>query len=67
VLLEGKRAAEAADVYRAELARNPENGWSLTGLAQALRAQGSPEAAKVEERAKQALADADTAVPGSFF
>ena len=37
-LLRGGRAAEAVDVFRADLSRNPRNGRSLFGLAQALRA-----------------------------
>ncbi len=40
VLLAAKLPAEAEAVYREELQRNPRNGWSLYGLAQALRAQG---------------------------
>ena len=33
------RFAEAEQVYRDDLARVPENGWSLFGLAESLRAQ----------------------------
>lgn len=40
LLMGAGRAAEAEDVYRADLARHPNNGWSLLGLEQALRAQG---------------------------
>jgi tetratricopeptide (TPR) repeat protein len=43
-LLQGGRPAEAEEVYRADLIRNPNNGWSLFGLAQALRAQDKGEA-----------------------
>lgn len=35
-LLEAGRAKEAETVYWADLARNPENGWSLFGLGRAL-------------------------------
>ena len=42
VLLEAGRAKEAETVYWEDLKRNPENGWSLFGLAQALTAQGLP-------------------------
>ena len=39
VLLEAGRPAEAETVYWEDLKRNRENGWALTGLVQALRAQ----------------------------
>ena len=39
VLLEAGRPAEAEGVYREDLKRFRENGWSLFGLAQSLRAQ----------------------------
>ncbi|MFN0152399.1 MAG: tetratricopeptide repeat protein [bacterium] len=39
VLLEAGRPAEAAEVYRADLVKNPNNGWSLYGLAQCARAR----------------------------
>ncbi len=38
VLLEAGRAGEAETVYWEDLRRNPENGWALFGLLQALRA-----------------------------
>jgi tetratricopeptide (TPR) repeat protein len=44
-LLIAGRAAEAERVYREDLIRNPANGWSLFGLAAALRAQGKGSAA----------------------
>lgn len=60
VLLEAGRAEEAEAVYRAELRRNPENGWSLLGLAMALEAlQRQQEAAEVRARLAQAWANAD--------
>ncbi len=37
VLLQGRKAAEAQAIFLEELRRNPENGWSLFGLEQALR------------------------------
>ena len=52
-LLEGGRAAEAEQVYRADLRRNPANGWALFGLAAALRAQGKAAAAAQADRAFQ--------------
>ncbi|MGH7481082.1 MAG: hypothetical protein ACRELV_02930, partial [Longimicrobiales bacterium] len=51
VLLAAGQAAEAERVFREDLERFPENGWSLGGLAEALRAQGKAgEAAAVEAR-----------------
>jgi tetratricopeptide (TPR) repeat protein len=47
VLMKQKRFAEAEQVYREDLARLPQNGWSLLGLAESLRAQK-----KKEEEAK---------------
>ena len=35
-------AAAAEKVYREDLKRNPNNGWSLLGLTQSLTAQGKP-------------------------
>jgi tetratricopeptide (TPR) repeat protein len=60
VLLEAGRAEEAETVFWEDLKRNPENGWSLFGLTQALRAQGKAEdAAAVEARFRKAWKDAD--------
>jgi tetratricopeptide (TPR) repeat protein len=51
LLLEAGRSAEAEQVYRDDLARHPENGWALHGLAECLRARGAAaEAAAVERR-----------------
>ena len=66
VLLQAGRAAEAEAVYREDLRRNPENGWSLFGLAQSLRAQGkSADAASVDQRFRRAWARADVALTSS--
>jgi tetratricopeptide (TPR) repeat protein len=60
VLLEAGRADEAEVVFWEDLKRNPEHGWSLFGLMQALKAQGkSEQAARVEERFRKAWKDAD--------
>ncbi|HVF58918.1 MAG TPA: hypothetical protein VNJ70_03785 [Thermoanaerobaculia bacterium] len=68
VLLAGGRAAEAEAVYREDLRLNPANGWSLFGLAQALRAQGKePEAAAADEEFRRAWARADVALTASRF
>jgi hypothetical protein len=47
-------------VFWEDLKKNPENGWSLFGLVQALKAQGKAEdAAKAEARYRKAWKDAD--------
>ncbi len=68
VLLDAKRPEEAEKVYREDLVRNPENGWSLYGLARALRAQQkTDEAAAVEARFQKAWAAADVKLSSSHF
>jgi tetratricopeptide (TPR) repeat protein len=68
VLLKAGRNPEAEQVYREDLRRFPENGWSLFGLAQALRAQKkNAEAAAVDARFRQAWADADVTLTASRF
>src|SRR5437667_94814 len=68
VLLRAGRAAEAEQLYREDLKRFPENGWSLFGLAQALRAQGkSAEAADVDARFARAWAGTDVTLTASRF
>lgn len=60
MLLEAGRNAAAEALFRADLGRNPENGWALTGLAAALRRQGREnEAAAVERRLAFAWSRAD--------
>ncbi|HEY8164370.1 MAG TPA: tetratricopeptide repeat protein [Gemmatimonadaceae bacterium] len=67
-LLKAGKNAEAEAVYREDLKRFPENGWSLFGLAAALRAQGkSAEAAAVEARFAKAWASADVKLTASRF
>jgi tetratricopeptide (TPR) repeat protein len=67
-LLQAGRAAEAEAVYREDLRRNPENGWSLFGLAQSLRAQGkSAEAGAEEARFRRAWTRADVTLTASRF
>jgi len=68
VLLEAKRPAEAETVYWEDLKRNRENGWSLFGLMQALKAQAkNDDAALVEARFKKAWSHADVTVSDSRF
>jgi cytochrome c-type biogenesis protein CcmH/NrfG len=67
-LLQAGRASEAEAVYREDLRRNPENGWSLFGLAQSLRAQGrNTDATAVDARFRRAWARADVALTSSRF
>jgi tetratricopeptide (TPR) repeat protein len=67
-LLAGGRPAEAEAVYRDDLRRNPENGWSLFGLARSLEAQGKAgDAAAVEARFQKAWARADVTLSASRF
>lgn len=68
VLLQAGRADEAETVYWEDLQHNPENGWSLYGLMQALRAQGkNDQAALVEKRFQKAWARADVKLTASRF
>jgi tetratricopeptide (TPR) repeat protein len=68
VLLEAGRAREAETVYWEDLVRNPENGWSLFGLWQALTAQKrDADAALVDARRARAWARADVALTSSRF
>ena len=59
-LLELGRPAQAESVFREDLERVPENGWSLYGLALALEAQERvDEASAVRTRFESAWARAD--------
>jgi tetratricopeptide (TPR) repeat protein len=67
-LLGTRRAKEAEAVYREDLRRHPQNGWSLVGLANALRAQGlEKQAVAVDERFRRAWSDADVRLAASAF
>lgn len=58
--------AQAERVYRNDLERLPENGWSLYGLAEALRGQGREgEAAEYEGRFRVIWAKADLEITSS--
>lgn len=61
VLMKAGRFAEAEQVYRDDLARLPENGWSLFGLAESLREQkkNDDEAAATKARFQKCWAKAD--------
>ena len=61
ILVKAKRFEEAEKVYREDLAAWPENGWSLWGLKECLRALGKEEeAAAVEQRFAAQWFEADT-------
>jgi len=67
-LLKAGRNAEAEAVYREDLKRFPENGWSLYGLAAALKAQRkTAEETTVEKRFAKAWTDADVKLTSSRF
>jgi tetratricopeptide (TPR) repeat protein len=67
-LLEVRRHKEAEAVYREDLKRNPENGWSLFGLLQCLRATGRfADAGDVEKRFRDAWKYADVALTASAY
>jgi tetratricopeptide (TPR) repeat protein len=67
VLMNAGRFAEAEQVYRDDLARLPENGWSLFGLAESLGAQkkNDDEAAATKSKFKKAWAKADVKITTS--
>lgn len=68
VLLEQGRAAAAEKLYREDLKRFPENGWSLYGLVASLRAQGhDEEAAAVQKRLEATWSGADVKLTGSRY
>jgi tetratricopeptide (TPR) repeat protein len=67
-LLRDKQAAAAEAVYREDLRRWPDNGWSLHGLAASLEAQGKKEeAAKVKARFAEVWKRADVKIPSSCY
>jgi tetratricopeptide (TPR) repeat protein len=66
VLLQAGRASEAEAVYWEDLKKNPGSGWSLYGLAQALKAQKkTDEAAAVDARFREAWKNADIMLTAS--
>jgi tetratricopeptide (TPR) repeat protein len=68
VLLEAGRFKEAEDVYREDLKRNRENGWSLFGLTASLkRQQRFDEAGQTAQRFAKAWSRADVELKASRF
>ena len=67
VLMKQQRFAKAEQVYRDDLARLPENGWSLLGLAESLRKQkkNSDEVAQTQAKFRKVWAKADLSITTS--
>jgi tetratricopeptide (TPR) repeat protein len=67
VLMKQQRFAEAEQVYRDDLARLPENGWSLLGLAESLRKQkkNADEVAQTQRKFEKVWAKADLPITSS--
>ena len=67
VLMKQQRFAEAEQVYRDDLARLPENGWSLLGLAESLRKQkkNADEVAQTQAKFEKVWAKADLTITTS--
>jgi predicted Zn-dependent protease len=67
-LLKAKQPVEAEQVYREDLQRWPENGWSLFGLTQALEQQGkTAEAKEIKRRFEKVWQRADVTLRSSCF
>ena len=68
VLLDAGRLEDAEAVYRDDLVAWPNNGWSLFGLLQTLRARGrTREADEIEARFEKEWARADVTLTSSRF
>jgi tetratricopeptide (TPR) repeat protein len=60
-LLQAGKAAEAEDVFREDLKRNPNNARSFFGLSECLKAQGkAADAARIQQQFQQHWSKADT-------
>lgn len=66
VMLTAGRPEDAERLFREDLRRHPENGWSLKGLSDALKARGNAKgAAAADARFRKAWARADGGVLGA--
>ncbi|HEV2806373.1 MAG TPA: hypothetical protein VGW57_15725 [Chthoniobacterales bacterium] len=67
VLMKMRRFAEAEQVYRDDLTRLPDNGWSLYGLAESLRQQqkNQEEVAALDAKFQKTWAKSDTKITTS--
>jgi tetratricopeptide (TPR) repeat protein len=66
VLIGAGRTQEAAEVYREDLKRFPENGWSLYGLAEAVKASGEASNPALQ-RFRKAWEKADVEISASRY
>ncbi len=68
VLIKAGKAADPEVVYRDDLARHPNNGWALHGLAQSLKAQGrNADASAAQQRLDTAWKYADVTPVASAY
>ena len=68
VLLKSGKAADVEAVYRDDLGRHPNNGWSLFGLAQSLQMQGrSADANMIRQRFDSAWQNSDVKLTAPAF
>lgn len=67
VLLEAGQHVEAEVVYWDDLRKNPENGYSLYGVWQCMKATDNPKADEIKARLDKAWAGADVMLTGSRF
>ena len=68
LLIAGGEFDEAEAVYRTDLVKNPNNGWALTGMQQALFGQGnSADAMALNGAIDQAFAGADVKPTSSCY
>ena len=67
-LLKSNKATEATQVYKDDLIANPENGWSLIGMYNSLKAQNKiSEADGYKLRYEKAFEDADSLPVNSVY
>ena len=66
-LMQNGRFAEAEQVYREDLKRLPDNGWSLYGLTESLRAQkkNADRGCSDRKQIRKTRAKADTKITSS--
>ncbi|MGE0643706.1 MAG: tetratricopeptide repeat protein [Nitrospira sp.] len=68
LLLKTGLFSRAESVYRADLGKNPQNGWAYYGLLQSLRLQQKKrEATRIEAQFKRVWAQADVSLTSSRF